>query len=85
MNKNAFLYESEKDSHLLEPCEEEIMKAMRKLDDLFRKYKKRPGGNRLILFCGSDCTIRINTPSSENIIESYPNITCDGGDGADKF
>lgn len=81
----GYAYESEVDAYILESDEEDIMKCMRKLDSLFKKYKKKPGGNRLILFGGSECSIRINKPSSDCTIETYPNITCDGGDGGDKF
>lgn len=90
-NDTAFLYEMKDPSDeytgdaLLEPEEEQIMKAMRKLDFLWKKYKSNPNGNRLILFCGGDCSIRFENPSAANTLETYPNITCDGGDGGDVF
>lgn len=86
MNDKGYLYESESDDLLLEEEEEKIMRTMRKLDKLWKEYKSKSGGNRLILFAGgAGCSIRIDSPSSSNEIESYPHITCDGGDGGDVF
>lgn len=86
MNERAYLYESESEDFLLEEDEEKIMRAMRKLNKLWAAYKAKSGGNRLILFTGgAGCSIRIDSPSSHNEIESYEHITCDGGDGGDVF
>jgi hypothetical protein len=66
--------------------EEKIMKTLRSLEKLWKNYKSKPLGNRLILFCGgTGCDIRFERPSTDKIIESYPSITCDGGDGGDTF
>jgi len=82
----AYLYEAKSDDFLLEEDEEKIMRAMRKLNKLWKDYKSRPGGNRLILFTGgTGCSIRIDTPSADNVLETYASITCDGGDGGDYF
>ena len=84
-SKKKYLYESLNEDVLLNTHEEEIMKKMRELDLIWKKYKKKPG-NRLILYCGtSGCSIRVNTPSADNEIASFYNITCDGGDGSDNF
>lgn len=84
--KEVWLYESSSEDHHLTKDEESIMKAMRRLDKLWKKYKDNNGDNRLILFGGSaSCSIRINTPSVDNEIEFYPHINSDGGDGGDSF
>lgn len=81
-----YQYETVVDDFLLTEEEEKIMRAMRRLDSMWKKYKDKPQGNRLILFCGgAGCSIRINKPSSDYELESYNNITNDGGDGADEF
>ena len=86
MNEKAYLYEAESDDFLLEEDEEKIMRAMRNLSKLWKDYKSKSGGNRLILFTGgAGCSIRIDSPSYSNEIESYQHITCDGGDGGDVF
>lgn len=81
-----FIYDgTHKDFELTEQ-EEKIMAAMRKVNTLWKAYKKKPRGNKLILYCGgTGCDIRYETPSSENVIDNFGDITCDGGDGGDKF
>jgi hypothetical protein len=83
--KEAYLYESKKEDFLLTKDEENIMKQMRHLNDLRKKYKSKPNSNKFILYCGQDCTIRYGSPSSEYIIQEYEHISCDGGDGSDRF
>ena len=90
--KESWLYEKKNPSGeytgvaLLNWEEEQIIKAMRKVNQLFKKYKSKPNRNKLILFCGgSGCDIRYENPSGENVIETFPNITCEGGDGGDVF
>lgn len=80
MIDKEYLYEAEVDDFLLTEHEEKVMRAMRGLNKLWNQKQ-----NRLILFCGMDCTIRINKPSYDHEIESFDRITCDGGDGSDKF
>lgn len=80
------LYEAESGDFLLNEAEEKVMKAMRNLDKAWKNYNKTPHDNHLILYAGAGgCGIRVSTPSVENEIESYQHITCDGGDGGDKF
>lgn len=74
------------DDAVLDYEEEEIMKQMRKLNALWKNYKKKPKGNRLILYCGgTGCSMRLESPSANKVIEVYEHITCDGGDGGDHF
>lgn len=79
-NEKTYLYEAESDDFLLTEDEEKIMRTMRKVNKLWQKYQKNHGANRLILFGN---TMRINDYSYKNIIESYPHIVGDGGDGGD--
>jgi hypothetical protein len=78
--KIEFIYEADVQDFSLTPQEEEIMKHLRKLNALWKK-----SGHRLILFAGSDLSIRVDKPSKDHEIESFPNVRCDGGDGADNF
>jgi hypothetical protein len=83
--KIAYLYESEAGDFLLSEKEEKIMRAMERLDKLWKDYKNSPQENHLILFCGGDCSIRVNSPSKDHEIASYEHITAEGGDGGDIF
>lgn len=86
MEKTMFVYEGKHKDFELTEQEEKIMGAMRKVNELWKAYKKKPGGNNLILFCGgTGCSMRYESPSSKNIIDTFDDITCDGGDGGDKF
>lgn len=80
-----YLYEADSEDFLLTEEEEKIMRSVRRLNELWKKYKAKPDNNRLILFAGCDVSIRIGTPSADNIIETYEHITCDGGDGSDTY
>jgi len=84
-NTNVYLYESEARAFLLTEKEEKIMRAMRRLDKLWKDYKNNPQENHLILFGGGGTSIRINSPSKDHEIETYANITSEGGDGGDYF
>jgi hypothetical protein len=81
----VYLYEAESDDYLLTKEEDSIVRAMRRLNSMWKKYKSKPGNNNLILFCGADCSIRYGTASADNAIETIEHITCDGGDGGDDF
>lgn len=83
--RNAHLYEADADDFLLTDEEESIMRAMRRLNTLWKKYKSKPGNNNLILYCGMDCSIRYGSPSADYAIETFEHITCDGGDGGNSF
>ena len=92
MEEKAYLYEMKSacNTHtgdvLLTEDEEKIMRAMRRLDMLWRKYKDKGGDNNLILFAGgSGCSIRYGTPSGDNEIENFPFVRCEGGEGGDAF
>jgi len=86
MDKNGYLYESDVSDFLLSEKEEKIMRAMRRLDRLWKDYKNHPQENHLILFGGgTGCSMRVNSPSSDHEIESYSFITAEGGDGGDTF
>ena len=85
MANNGYLYESKSNDFLLSESEEKIMRAMRRLDKLWKDYKNSPQENHLILFGGNGCSIRIGSPSKDNEIEGFPHITADGGDGGDSF
>jgi hypothetical protein len=77
----GYLYEAGVDDFVLEEGEEKIMRAMRKLDKLWSQY-----GGRLILFGGSTAlSIRVDRPSADHEIETFPSIKTDGGDGGDNF
>lgn len=85
-NETSYLYEMAKEDALLDYDEEQIMKKLRSLNILWRKYKNKPNGNKLILYCGgAGCSIRYGSPSVDSEIEAFPYITCDGGDGGDSF
>jgi hypothetical protein len=75
-----YLYESKSGDYILTDGEESILKILRKLDRLWKKH-----GGRMILFAGTDVSVRIDKPSVDHEIENFPRIRCDGGDGADKF
>lgn len=78
--KREFLYESKAGDYSLSEGEESILRAVRRLDKLWKKH-----GARMILFAGVDVSVRIDKPSQDHEIENFPRIRCDGGDGADKF
>ena len=83
--KVAYLYESKVGDFLLNEREEKIMRTLRRLNSLWKDYKNHKSENHLILFCGSDCSIRVNSPSSDHEIETFEYITSEGGDGGDIF
>lgn len=86
MSVAEYLYDEDGDPVLLTEEEEKIMRAMRRVNSLFKSYKAKAGTHNLILFGGScGCSMRYGTPSKENIIQTFEFITSDGGDGGDIF
>ena len=79
----TYLYEMKNKDVLLTLEEEKIMRALRRLNTMWKKYKSKPEGNKLILYCGMGCDVRYSEPFVDNVIEAFEHITCDGGDGSD--